>query len=93
MVPMSLDPESRKRPPEVREESPIRKAGVVPAPKAAGPTKRRPEDQGVREKARLAPSTVDAPEAEQMDDAPAPLDLGRKKAEKRRASTDVVDRG
>ena len=45
---------------------------------------RRPKD---REKGRrLAPTSVSAAEAEQMDDAPIPLDLERKKAEKRSAS-------
>ena len=64
---------------------------MVPATKAAGPSKRGPENQGVRDKARRAPSTVEAPEAEQMDDAPIPLALDRKKAGKRRASEEAKD--
>ena len=55
--PMPLDRESRKRSPEDRDESSKRKGGVVPAPKAAGQTKRRSEDQGVREKSRSSAET------------------------------------
>lgn len=87
VVPMPLDPESRKRASEDRDEGSKRKGGVVLALKAAGQTKRRPEFQGVPEKGtRLAPTSASGPEAEQMDDAQIPLDLERKMAEKRSAS-------
>ena len=65
----------------------LRNTGVVPTAKAAGPSKRGPEDQGDRESARR---TLPQAEAEQMDDAPIPLNLERERADKRRASKDVV---
>ena len=96
-MPMPLDSESRKRSLDDRDESSKRKGGVVPAPKAAGQTKRRPEDQGIREKGRsctetiLAPTTAAAPDAEQMEDAPIPLNLKRERLGKRRASEEAKD--
>ena len=49
----------------------VREAGAVPMAKAAGPSKRGPEDQGDRENVRRTLSPV---EVEQMDDALIPLD-------------------
>ena len=56
--------------------------------KAAGPSKRGPEDQGDREHVRRTPSPV---EAEQMDDALIRLGLERKKALKRMAQEEAKD--
>ena len=69
----------------------------MPAVKAAGQRKRGPEDQGVREESRSSTETrsvpifVAVPEATEMDDAPIPPNLKRKRAEQRRASIEVED--
>ena len=96
-TPMTLDPESRKRTSEDRDESPKRRGGVVPAGKAAGQRRRGPEDQGGREESRNStgtrsvPIVVAAPEATEMDDAPILLNLERERVEERRASKEVKD--
>ena len=65
----------------------LREGSAVPMAVATGSSKRGPEDQGDRENARR---TLPTQGFDQMEAAPIPLDLRRKKAEKRGPS-DVED--
>lgn len=65
----------------------LREGSAVPMAVATGSSKRGPEDQGDLENARR---TLPTQGSDQMEDVPIPLDLRRKKAEKRGPS-DVED--